>query len=86
LRACLAVAKPESLIYEMFLDEKGEKISKSKGNGLSLEEWLSYGTQESVAFYAYREPKSAKQLHLGVVRVRWTNISSSAAITPTSTD
>lgn len=59
--------KPEGLIYEMFLDEKGEKISKSKGNGLSLEEWLSYGTEESLAFYAYREPKSAKQLHLGVI-------------------
>ncbi|MBL0116951.1 MAG: lysine--tRNA ligase [Sphingomonadales bacterium] len=59
--------KPEGLIYEMFLDEKGEKISKSKGNGLSLEQWLSYGTQESLAFYAYREPKSAKQLHLGVI-------------------
>ena len=59
--------KPEGLIYEMFLDEKGEKISKSKGNGLSLEDWLSYGTEESLAFYAYREPKSAKQLHLGVI-------------------
>jgi lysyl-tRNA synthetase class 1 len=59
--------KPEGLIYEMFLDEKGEKISKSKGNGLSLEQWLSYGTEESLAFYAYREPKSAKQLHLGVI-------------------
>ncbi len=59
--------KPEGLIYEMFLDEKGEKISKSKGNGLSLEEWLTYGTQESVAFYAYREPKSAKQLHIGII-------------------
>ncbi len=59
--------KPEGLIYEMFLDEKGEKISKSKGNGLSLEDWLSYGTQESLAFYAFREPKSAKQLHLGVI-------------------
>jgi lysyl-tRNA synthetase, class I len=58
---------PETLIYEMFLDEKGEKISKTKGNGLSLEEWLSYGTEESLAFYAYREPKSAKQLHLGVI-------------------
>jgi lysyl-tRNA synthetase, class I len=58
---------PEGLIYEMFLDEKGEKISKSKGNGLSLEEWLSYGPQPSVAFYAYREPKSAKQLHLGII-------------------
>jgi lysyl-tRNA synthetase, class I len=58
---------PEALIYEMFLDEKGEKISKSKGNGLALEDWLKYGTGDSVAFYAYREPKSAKQLHLGVV-------------------
>ena len=59
--------KPEGLIYEMFLDEKGEKISKSKGNGLSLEEWLTYGSEESLAFYAYREPKSAKQLHWGVI-------------------
>jgi lysyl-tRNA synthetase class 1 len=59
--------KPEGLIYEMFLDEKGEKISKSKGNGLSLEQWLTYGTQESLAFYAFREPKSAKQLHVGVI-------------------
>ncbi len=59
--------KPEGLIYEMFLDEKGEKISKSKGNGLSLEEWLTYGSEESLAFYAYREPKSAKQLHIGVI-------------------
>ncbi len=58
---------PEALIYEMFLDEKGEKISKSKGNGLALEDWLKYGTENSVAFYAFREPKSAKQLHLGVV-------------------
>src|SRR3546814_5546479 len=59
----LSGRKPEGLIYEMFLDEKGEKISKSKGNGLSIEEWLTYGSEESLAFYAYREPKSAKQLH-----------------------
>jgi lysyl-tRNA synthetase, class I len=59
--------KPEGLIYEMFLDEKGEKISKSKGNGLALEEWLTYGPPESVSFYAYREPKSAKQLHMGII-------------------
>jgi lysyl-tRNA synthetase, class I len=58
---------PESLIYEMFLDDKGEKISKSKGNGLALEEWLTYGPQTSVSFYAYREPKSAKQLHMGII-------------------
>ncbi len=59
--------KPEGLIYEMFLDEKGEKISKSKGNGLTLEDWLRYGSEESLAFYAYREPKAAKQLHIGVI-------------------
>ncbi len=59
--------KPDGLIYEMFLDEKGEKISKSKGNGLTLEEWLKYGSEESLAFYAYREPKAAKQLHIGVI-------------------
>ena len=58
---------PEGLIYEMFLDEKGEKISKSKGNGLTLEQWLDYGTQESLSFFAYREPKKAKQLHIGVI-------------------
>ncbi|HVM37838.1 MAG TPA: lysine--tRNA ligase, partial [Sphingomicrobium sp.] len=58
---------PEGFNYEMFLDEKGEKISKSKGNGLSLEEWLRYGSEESLAFYIYREPKKAKSLHLGVI-------------------
>jgi lysyl-tRNA synthetase class 1 len=51
----------------MFLDEKGEKISKSKGNGLSLEQWLTYGPDESLAFYIYREPKKAKALHMGVI-------------------
>jgi lysyl-tRNA synthetase class 1 len=58
---------PEGFNYEMFLDEKGEKISKSKGNGLSLEEWLRYGSEPSLAFYVYREPKRAKSLHLGVI-------------------
>ena len=58
---------PEGFNYEMFLDEKGEKISKSKGNGLSLEEWLRYGSEESLAFYIYREPRKAKSLHLGVI-------------------
>jgi lysyl-tRNA synthetase class 1 len=58
---------PEGFNYEMFLDEKGEKISKSKGNGLSLEEWLRYGTEPSLAFYIYREPKRAKSLHIGVI-------------------
>ncbi|OHT22067.1 lysine--tRNA ligase [Edaphosphingomonas haloaromaticamans] len=63
----LGVRPPEGFNYEMFLDEKGEKISKSKGNGLSLEQWLTYGPEESLAFYAYREPKKAKSLHMGVI-------------------
>jgi len=58
---------PEGFNYEMFLDEKGEKISKSKGNGLSIEQWLTYGSEESLAFYIYREPKAAKSLHIGVI-------------------
>ena len=58
---------PEGFNYEMFLDEKGEKISKSKGNGLRLEEWLRYGSEESLAFYIYREPRKAKSLHIGVI-------------------
>ena len=58
---------PEGFNYEMFLDEAGEKISKSKGNGLSLEQWLTYGPEESLAFYIYREPKKAKSLHMGVI-------------------
>ncbi|HEV8408104.1 MAG TPA: lysine--tRNA ligase, partial [Sphingomicrobium sp.] len=58
---------PEGFNYEMFLDEKGEKISKSKGNGLSLEEWLRYGSEPSLAFYIYREPKRAKSLHIALI-------------------
>ena len=58
---------PEGFNYEMFLDEKGEKISKSKGNGLTLDEWLRYGSEPSLAFYIYREPKRAKSLHIGVI-------------------
>jgi lysyl-tRNA synthetase class 1 len=58
---------PEGFNYEMFLDENGEKISKSKGNGLSLEEWLRYGSEPSLAFYIYREPKRAKSLHIALI-------------------
>ena len=63
----LGARPPEGFNYEMFLDEKGEKISKSKGNGLSLDQWLTYGPDESLAFYIYREPKKAKALHMGVI-------------------
>ncbi len=59
--------KPEGLIYELFLDQNGEKISKSKGNGLTIEQWLQYGSEESLGFYIFPNPKSAKQLHVGVI-------------------
>jgi len=59
--------RPAGMIYELFLDAKGEKISKSKGNGLSIEEWLEYGNEDSLGFYIFANPKSAKQLHAGVI-------------------
>ena len=58
---------PEGMIYELFLDENGEKISKSKGNGLTIEQWLTYGSEESLGLYLFREPKSAKSLHVGII-------------------
>jgi lysyl-tRNA synthetase, class I len=58
---------PEGFNYEMFLDENGEKISKSKGNGLTIEEWLTYAPQESLAFYIYRDPRKAKQLSFSII-------------------
>jgi lysyl-tRNA synthetase, class I len=63
----LGARPPEGFNYEMFLDEAGEKISKSKGNGLSIEQWLTYGPEESLAFYIYREPRKAKSLHLQLI-------------------
>ena len=58
---------PESFIYELFLDEHGAKISKSKGNGLTIDEWLTYADPDSLAFYLYREPRRAKKLHFDVI-------------------
>jgi lysyl-tRNA synthetase, class I len=63
----LGARPPEGFNYEMFLDEKGEKISKSKGNGLTIDEWLRYAPEESLAFYIYREPRKAKQLSFGII-------------------
>jgi len=63
----LGARPPEGFNYEMFLDENGEKISKSKGNGLSLDQWLTYGTEQSLSFFAFREPRKAKSLHIGVI-------------------
>ena len=54
---------PEGFNYELFLDEQGQKISKSKGNGLSVEEWLAYGPPESLALFMYQQPRRAKRLY-----------------------
>jgi lysyl-tRNA synthetase class 1 len=58
---------PESFIYELFLDEQGQKISKSKGNGLTIDEWLRYASPDSLSLYMYREPKAAKRLYFDVI-------------------
>src|ERR1041385_4787441 len=58
---------PEGFNYELFLDEKGQKISKSKGNGLTIEEWLRYASPESLSLFMYQSPKSAKQLYFDVI-------------------
>jgi len=58
---------PNGFAYEMFLDEKGEKISKSKGNGITIEEWLKYASPESLSLYMYQNPKRAKKLYADVV-------------------
>jgi lysyl-tRNA synthetase class 1 len=58
---------PEGFTYELFLDEKGEKISKSKGNGLTVDEWLRYGPPESLALFMFNSPRSAKRLHFDVI-------------------
>ena len=58
---------PNGFAYELFLDENGEKISKSKGNGISIEQWLRYASPESLALYMYPNPKRAKKLYSDVV-------------------
>ncbi|HZQ11762.1 MAG TPA: lysine--tRNA ligase [Pseudolabrys sp.] len=58
---------PEGFNYELFLDEKGQKISKSKGNGLTIEEWLRYASPQSLSLFMYREPKAAKRLYFDVI-------------------
>src|SRR6185369_9531073 len=58
---------PEGFNYELFLDEGGQKISKSKGNGLTIDEWLRYASPESLSLFMYREPKAAKRLYFDVI-------------------
>jgi lysyl-tRNA synthetase class 1 len=58
---------PEGFNYELFLDENGEKISKTKGNGVTIDEWLTYAPEVSLSFYLYREPRRAKQLGFSVI-------------------
>ena len=58
---------PESFHFELFMDENNQKISKSKGNGLTMEEWLRYGAPESLAYYMFQSPKSAKKLYFDVI-------------------
>ena len=68
-KICQTLGKksPNGFAYEMFLDEKGEKISKSKGNGITIEQWLQYASPESLCLYMYQNPKRAKKLYADVV-------------------
>jgi len=68
-KICKVLGKkgPNGFAYEMFLDEKGEKISKSKGNGITIEDWLKYASPESLSLYMYQNPKRAKKLYADVV-------------------
>ena len=58
---------PEHFTYELFLDQHGQKISKSKGNGLSIDEWLTYAATESLSYFIYQKPKSAKRMYFDVI-------------------
>lgn len=68
-KICRALGKPEpeTLTYELFNDDKGQKISKSKGNGLSMEDWLTYAEPDSLGLFMYQKPKSAKRLFFDVI-------------------
>ncbi|MGL4443873.1 MAG: lysine--tRNA ligase [Alsobacter sp.] len=58
---------PEGFNYELFLDDKGQKISKSKGNGLTIEDWLAYASPESLSLFMFQKPREAKKLHFDVI-------------------
>ncbi|MET4101783.1 lysyl-tRNA synthetase class 1 [Roseovarius sp. MBR-78] len=63
----LGARAPEHFTYELFLDETGQKISKSSGNGISIDEWLRYAATESLSYFMYQKPKTAKRLHFDVI-------------------
>lgn len=63
----LGAKAPNLFVYELFLDEEGKKISKSKGNGLSIEEWLQYAPKESLSLYMFQNPQRAKRLYFDVI-------------------
>ncbi len=63
----LGAKAPEHFTYELFLDEQGQKISKSKGNGLTIDEWLTYASTESLGYFMYQKPKTAKRLWWDVI-------------------
>jgi len=58
---------PENFSYELFLDDEGQKISKSKGNGLTIDEWLTYASPHSLSLYMFQKPRAAKKLHFDVI-------------------
>jgi lysyl-tRNA synthetase, class I len=68
-KICVALGgvAPEHYIYELFLDQNGEKISKSKGNGLTIDEWLAYAPTESLSLFMYNKPRTAKRMHFDVI-------------------
>lgn len=65
--AVLGGRPPEHFVYELFLDDKGEKISKSKGNGLTIDDWLTYAPTESLSLYMFQKPRTAKRLYFDVI-------------------
>jgi lysyl-tRNA synthetase class 1 len=63
----LGARPPEHFTYELFLDEQGQKISKTSGNGVSIDEWLTYASTESLSYFMYQKPKTAKRMHFDVI-------------------
>lgn len=63
----LGARPPQQFVYELFLDEKGEKISKSRGNGISVDDWLKYAPPESLSLFQFQKPRAAKKLYFDVI-------------------